>query len=131
MSRFTEREYEDMCHEMVGKRFSHLTVTEYLGVQKSKFGKHGNRMLKARCDCGNEFTARASDVRLGKLKRCSTCSRMLAKHTTICWNCAKATNLYLCPWAGGKPRDDWDAEEAVIDGMNTWSVRSCPGFKRG
>ena len=60
------------------------------------------------------------------------------KEKTVCWNCKKATSRYECPWAGGEPRDDWDAvsvERVWYDNdhrphiQHSFLVRKCPGFK--
>lgn len=131
MGRFDDREYDDVCRNMVGKKYGQLLVLEYIGKQRTPEGDRNYRIIRARCDCGAEVIAPATKVRLGGIKRCRACSVHYKKKATLCWSCAKATNKYLCPWAGGKPRDDWDADQTVIDGMDTWQVNGCPGFKKG
>lgn len=55
-----------------------------------------------------------------------------------CWTCAKATNKYLCPWAGGEPRKDWEATKIYkvcptihgkVRGYTTYDIKSCPSYK--
>lgn len=62
------------------------------------------------------------------------------KQPTLCWDCANATDYRKCPWAGGKPRDDWEATETSLDWsdcegrdhkITSYIVTSCPGFKEG
>lgn len=57
---------------------------------------------------------------------------------TLCWDCQKADSRFKCPWAGGVPRKDWQAEPTVINpcGINSptnkpvksYRVISCPAF---
>lgn len=125
-------EREAMYREMVGKRYGSLMVVEYIG----KVYSGGNLMVRVRCDCGAEFVHPAARIIAGIKTRCSDCSNNTG---TLCWRCAKAVDRFKCPWAGGKPRDDWEAIPTKIIAQHTESrytrevdsfhVISCPGFE--
>lgn len=52
-----------------GDKFGRLTI-----VAESEI-RDRHRMVVAKCDCGSEFTARATQIRTGKAYQCPVCSR--------------------------------------------------------
>ena len=53
--------------DYIGKRYGKLTV-----INADKFqGK--NRLFECKCDCGNSFTRRMSDIKSGKYTMCDEC----------------------------------------------------------
>lgn len=51
--------------DLTGERYGRLVVLEYVGRAKSK-----TSLWRCRCDCGNETTVRASNLRNGHTKSC-------------------------------------------------------------
>lgn len=58
-------------HDLTGQRFNRLVVVEYRGRTPS--GKHS--LWFCRCDCGNELTTRAGDLKSGNTKSCGCWQR--------------------------------------------------------
>lgn len=58
---------------------------------------------------------------------------MAERSEQLCWTCTKAEDCRLCPWAGGNPRDDWDAEPVKIrartDNIDSFIIHSCPAYE--
>jgi hypothetical protein len=65
---------------MVGKRYGRLTVIADAGREDLGRKPYSNgwrlrlRQVRVRCDCGEEFVARASHVRL-RIRRCLDCAK--------------------------------------------------------
>jgi hypothetical protein len=65
---------------MVGKKYGHLTVLADAGRKDygrkpySRGWRLRLRQVRVRCDCGEEFVARASHVRL-RIRRCLDCAK--------------------------------------------------------
>lgn len=146
------RYYDRACEDMVGKKYGKLTVTEYVGlVERSIADPARIRKVKTVCECGREQIVSASEVRTGHRTSCAACKDVKAvicrkrfiKKPTLCWRCKKSTNRLLCPWAGGVPRDDWEARRTTICEKNqaggitydrkveSYIVISCPAFEEG
>lgn len=134
--------YDRECIEMVGRKYGKLTVEEYLGLVSAPTqtgSVRTTRKVRVRCECGQEMVVDATVVKCGYLTTCKACkpkprwSRQPSK--LLCWTCRKCTNKYLCPWAGGKPRKDWDAEKDVYKvgdkETETYIIRACPGYEEG
>ena len=51
--------------DLTGQRFGRLTVVERVGTDK-----RGNALWKCKCDCGNEVTALASNLKRGHTTSC-------------------------------------------------------------
>lgn len=133
MSKYTiSEQYETMCREMVGKRYNKLVVAEYLGIIdfNNRKRKSKERAVKCYCDCGRELIVSAMQIRKGYVKSCSECSDRKWGNTNLCCDCRKATNMRLCSWAAGIPRDDWDAQPCITGGLKTYKINSCPGFEK-
>ena len=63
-----------MAYEnLAGKRYGKLTVIESAGKDK-----HGNRLWRCVCDCGNEITTIANSLRKNRTKSCG-CFKFEAK----------------------------------------------------
>lgn len=55
---------------MIGKKFGRLTVLEELPERK-----HGSRVYRCKCDCGNIKDVRSDTLRNGSIKSCGCLSR--------------------------------------------------------
>ena len=138
MAKVEENQYDVRGREIVGRRFNHLLVTEYVGFARVR-GRR-SRCVKARCDCGTEYIYPVSMLLSCKIGRCRECAskragcKATATKATLCWHCAKSTNRYKCQWADGKPRTDWDAQETLTETVFGRKVKSfvvywCPAFE--
>lgn len=90
--------------------------------------------------CGKEFATKGN--RKYCSKECSGVASRLSPNTgdTICWDCKKATNGDLCPWAENfTPVEGWEATPTRIisaynpegNGITSYCVHKCPLFERG
>ena len=139
--------FDQQCLDMVGKRYGKLTVTAFVGLWVIR-GDRPRRCVKAKCDCGSEYVYEAYRVRTKKIGSCRDCKDKLASlgidrrksqvPQTLCWTCQNATSMFRCPWAGGKPRDDWEATpttlNVVAEGELKYTVQSyivhkCAGYE--
>lgn len=117
---------------MVGTKRGKMTILSY-NPRENIYGRI-YRTFRCRCDCGYEGTYKASQVYAGKVTRCMECSQHVPSKT-ICFECAKSTDMNLCSWAGLKPRTDWKAELITMNDngrpTQTWRVLECPDFEEG
>lgn len=51
--------------DLIGQRFGRLTVTEYVGTNKTR-----HSLWKCRCDCGNEIVVAGGNLKKGNTKSC-------------------------------------------------------------
>ena len=58
------RDHARRIKDISGQRFGKLVAISY------SHSHHGAAFWKCTCDCGNEFVARGSTLRLGKMKHC-------------------------------------------------------------
>lgn len=124
---------QENADAMVGQKYDRILVVESIGV----CDRSDLYCVVGECDCGDRrIYAAATLRRKNKRHMCPTCGGYKKPESTpltICWKCGKATNRYLCPWADGHPRDDWEAVAETVKytdrTVESWRVIKCPGFE--
>ena len=58
---------EKLTIDMIGQKYGHLTVLEYVGAQS---GNHHGALWRCKCDCGNECIVLGTDLRTGHRSSC-------------------------------------------------------------
>ena len=134
---------EERNAHLIGVTCGDVTITGFVPRQT----RSRRPRITVHCKCGVDYTLNMEGVkeklRKGRGVKCPHVQPEKAKdrfagpaNRTLCELCKKATNRFLCPWAGGKPRKDWTATETYIHdatghGYQSYRVLKCPGFERG
>lgn len=136
---------EERNAHLIGQTCGDITITGF--VPRKTLTRPPR--ITVHCRCGVDYTLDLYGVkdklRTGRGVKCPHVRPEVLKTEdrfagpvirTLCEHCKKATNRYLCPWAGGKPRKDWTATETYIHdsmghGYQSYRVLKCPGFERG
>lgn len=141
------RSAEERNQWLIGMSCGDLTILRF--TTRSGSLKKEPRVI-VRCKCGREYPVYMAKLRENIKKG----HPVMCYHTqdntkpteedrfkekpknTICEHCKRATNRFLCCWAGGKPRKDWTATETYVHdtmghGYQSYRVLKCPGFERG
>lgn len=83
-------------HDLLpGDKYGRLVV---LGDRETEFI---HRMVSVRCECGTEFTVRATNVRTGHTTECSVCRRKSAKKKALDSKAAALLAVYRMAMASG------------------------------
>jgi|SRR5699024_7669222 len=114
-----------------GKQFGKLTV-----IKRVENDKHGKAKWLCKCECGNQTTPSASDLRSGKSKTCG-CSRVthgLSHHRThviftqMKVRCYNPSNISY-PWYGGKGVEICEQWKDDFPAFHEWAVNN--GYQDG
>ena len=102
--------------DLTGKRFDHLVVIEYAGLQ----GK--SAMWRCKCDCGNEHIVRGNNLTAGAVRSCGCILKDNAyKHG------ASRTRLYRI-WYGIIRRTE-DSSRKEFKDYGALGIRMCPEWR--
>lgn len=84
---------------IIGKKFSKLTVLEYIGLNK-----HGKKMYKCMCDCGKVTTTLGVYLRNGDTNSCGCYGEEQRRKSRLIHGLSRKNNAEYEIWKGMKAR---------------------------